>query len=417
MPLKRPFLIWRSLASRVFIAPRGLVARGAAVKHSYVPFILAPLFIKMPPTFHRPAAKGFRREATARTNSDHSGGGRDSTAPIELNKHTLSQLSEVESTFGDGIEYFRHMYGSSASLSSPATIRSREQNGRLKAAAQAATFLRRHFVLWQFRFPHSLLRISMDLISLFLVLFSCIYLPFCVSFDEKGPLFISLLDSMVCLVFFSFEILVSFMSWRTIEEDNPNLERFRTSSSFPMFAKSDIRLALLASSEPKLEGLKLQLSGIRSGAFTSIVTMSDSYNMMSYLRGYFIIDLLSVLPLDDIAMACTNTSGSSLSTVRLIRVIRLLRIIKMARLLKFSSRLKNVFGDFVGGTRRLAMLLMFLVFVLHLCSCLFFFLASEGPKGEINWLDTVGDWPAGDTAPVPAYSKYLVRASNPRVRM
>ncbi len=86
--------------------------------------------------------------------------------------------------------------------------------------------------------------------------------------------------------------------------------------------------------------------------------------------------------------------------LRLTRSFRLLRFFKLARLLKLSSRLKNVFGSISGGFRRLLFLMISLVVLIHIATCLFYFIAANPIFGENGdqeggetWLATVKDWP------------------------
>ena len=57
---------------------------------------------------------------------------------------------------------------------------------------------------------------------------------------------------------------------------------------------------------------------------------------LNYLRGWFTIDLLSVLPFDVVTIMGGFGDSSKVSVTRVVRLIRLLRLLKLARLLRAS---------------------------------------------------------------------------------
>ena len=67
---------------------------------------------------------------------------------------------------------------------------------------------------------------------------------------------------------------------------------------------------------------------------------------MNYLRGWFIIDLLSCIPFDVVAVALVESPGTSVSpaviqNLRLIRILRLLRIAKLMKILQGGRQFKR----------------------------------------------------------------------------
>ena len=63
-----------------------------------------------------------------------------------------------------------------------------------------------------------------------------------------------------------------------------------------------------------------------------------------YLKTWFFIDLVSVIPVDNIMMSFDTSGSSNASLLSLIRMLRLLRLIKLARILRASrifSRWEN----------------------------------------------------------------------------
>ena len=99
---------------------------------------------------------------------------------------------------------------------------------------------------------------------------------------------------------------------------------------------------------------------------------------------------------------------------------------KQARLLKFNGRLKSIVGDIAGGLRRLLLLLLSLIVLMHIAACLLHYIALQPFFGEpgdgeggTTWLSTVKDWPAYNVSSslsgnsidglplIPATSRYI----------
>ena len=59
----------------------------------------------------------------------------------------------------------------------------------------------------------------------------------------------------------------------------------------------------------------------------------------NYLRGWFTIDLLSIIPFDFMS---AFTDGNAVKNLKIIRVIRLLRLLKLARIFKASRIFKRL---------------------------------------------------------------------------
>tara|TARA_B100000795_G_C22736724_1_gene413620 strand:- start:36 stop:1091 length:1056 start_codon:yes stop_codon:yes gene_type:complete len=105
-----------------------------------------------------------------------------------------------------------------------------------------------------------------------------------------------------------------------------------------------------------------------------------------YLKGWFVIDLFSTVPIDFIAGAVISASGdassedlsSQLRALKLIRGLRLLRLLKLARLFKLK-KLAAVLDDsdfFHPAMIKVVSLLFKIVFVAHLLACFWFLVGS-----------------------------------------
>ena len=60
-----------------------------------------------------------------------------------------------------------------------------------------------------------------------------------------------------------------------------------------------------------------------------------------YLKGWFTIDLVSLLPFDFFAMFSGPKARLALERLKILRMIRLLRLLKLARMLRASRMLKR----------------------------------------------------------------------------
>ena len=295
---------------------------------------------------------------------------------------------------------------------------SKEQLTRMESAAAAHSLLVAYPLAWQFFFPHSYTRLFLEVIGLLLVIFSVCYLPYEVGFNDPGPVVISFLGSIFSDAFFGFDMLVSFCSWHTVEEASPTFDNLSLQNPlFSHFSKTDLRAAIaVASPQPGHSKLFLLVSGTSSSSFDNLITTNWRHNILSYFRGYFIVDFFSVFPLDLLISALTNAdSVPTLAALRLARAVRLLRLAKMSRLFKLGSRFKHIFGSLTGGARRLLALILSLFVIMHVSACLFHFAAVQPASGNgdldggATWLATVSDWPiwSGNSYTDPSSPSYV----------
>merc|ERR1712100_557468 len=61
---------------------------------------------------------------------------------------------------------------------------------------------------------------------------------------------------------------------------------------------------------------------------------------MHYFKGWFIVDLVSILPFDMVSCVGSSDNREDVAKLKIIRFVRLLRLIKMVRLLR-ASRIVN----------------------------------------------------------------------------
>lgn len=133
---------------------------------------------------------------------------------------------------------------------------------------------------------------------------------------------------------------------------------------------------------------------------------------VNYLRGWFVIDFTSSLPLeliDAMVAALQEDHGRSASngTLKVFRALRLVRLLRLLRLLKIQ-RYINIIEEALNVNLQilnLAKLLSGIVYLMHVLGCAWYFIASAmGAQGIPTWLD-VYDSGSGQDADV--WTQYL----------
>lgn len=111
---------------------------------------------------------------------------------------------------------------------------------------------------------------------------------------------------------------------------------------------------------------------------------------MEYVKGWFFIDLISVIPFD-LIFAYSNVNRITRFS-RLGRISKIVRMIKMVRLLKIAkvhSKLMKNFQQVVqiaGGLERLVFLLLIFLILIHVIACLWIFIAKFDEGSKENWI-------------------------------
>lgn len=109
----------------------------------------------------------------------------------------------------------------------------------------------------------------------------------------------------------------------------------------------------------------------------------------SYLRSWFLIDLISCIPFDNLVEWTIDSSSADLRLIQLVRIARLLRIIKLLRVVNFVKLfyrledLLNISPAFLG----LCSTLIKVVFIAHLVSCMWWGLSTN--LSTQAWYDNV----------------------------
>jgi hyperpolarization activated cyclic nucleotide-gated potassium channel 2 len=107
----------------------------------------------------------------------------------------------------------------------------------------------------------------------------------------------------------------------------------------------------------------------------------------SYLRSWFLLDLIATIPYGDFFFPHTNHTLVSNENTRLkhgLKLLRLIRLIRLFRVSRLFQRIQNTV--FIRSTvTALMKYLLIVMFVAHWCGCLFHVIASASTY-EKNWI-------------------------------
>eukprot|EP00658_Telonema_sp_P-2_P048478 TRINITY_DN36880_c0_g1_i4.p1 TRINITY_DN36880_c0_g1~~TRINITY_DN36880_c0_g1_i4.p1 ORF type:complete len:634 (-),score=95.50 TRINITY_DN36880_c0_g1_i4:242-2143(-) len=122
-----------------------------------------------------------------------------------------------------------------------------------------------------------------------------------------------------------------------------------------------------------------------------------------YLRGWFTVDLISVLPLEVI--------HSDLQVVKLLRLLRLLKLLKVARFEAIVARWQIKFGV-PYSTLNLCLNLVVVLLAVHWTACLWFMFMEFESDDETKWISTANsDWTSNNVNANDGYCAALSHAA------
>ncbi|KAI8916565.1 hypothetical protein DFJ77DRAFT_483323 [Powellomyces hirtus] len=110
--------------------------------------------------------------------------------------------------------------------------------------------------------------------------------------------------------------------------------------------------------------------------------------LMRYLKSWFLIDLLSVIPFEMLNMF-SGGDQKNLSQLRLLRFLRLARLLKLLRVLRASRKLKQwrVYIDLRYATLQLLQYCIIIFFVIHWLACGYRLAGEQNdPHDRPGWL-------------------------------
>ena len=162
---------------------------------------------------------------------------------------------------------------------------------------------------------------------------------------------------------------------------------------------------------------------IKSGGKSRVQRSVDAWEFRlnrvccNYLKGWFIIDVLSVTPsLFDIIPLVQDGEGSDMSNFKVMRNIRTLRLIKLLRIVRGSRVLKRweTRISMPYATITLTQLMVMVVYVVHVVACVLGIISDySSPKPKLDsWMGYFGWCGAGDESPDGYTGKVLLYDEN-----
>jgi hypothetical protein len=97
-----------------------------------------------------------------------------------------------------------------------------------------------------------------------------------------------------------------------------------------------------------------------------------------YLRGWFVVDFCSSVPIDQIVEGVTDIDSKQLRSIKIIRALRLVRLLKMARLLKLVKYISHVQDHLEESANippamfKLFRLIFQIIFIAHFVGCFWY---------------------------------------------
>eukprot|EP00746_Dinoflagellata_sp_MGD_P138980 gnl/MRDRNA2_/MRDRNA2_72521_c0_seq1.p1 gnl/MRDRNA2_/MRDRNA2_72521_c0~~gnl/MRDRNA2_/MRDRNA2_72521_c0_seq1.p1 ORF type:complete len:802 (+),score=97.17 gnl/MRDRNA2_/MRDRNA2_72521_c0_seq1:217-2622(+) len=141
-----------------------------------------------------------------------------------------------------------------------------------------------------------------------------------------------------------------------------------------------------------------------------------------YLRGWFVIDLMSILPFDSVGLVLQNPAVQKLKLIRIVRLLRLLKILRVLRASRIMKRWENR-TSLSYSVQGLIKFTLLLVLITHWMGCLWgllgFLLATDltceddggfridSSSAGGSWI-TARDW--GPNSPCIHFDAYLASA-------
>ena len=165
------------------------------------------------------------------------------------------------------------------------------------------------------------------------------------------------------------------LPYRVAFEDSTPLGWMIIDGIMDCFFVADIVLNFLTGFREKKEGGKIVMSCRRSA--------------LHYVKGWFLIDLLSTLPFQLIELATESTQSYNklLRLARLPRLYRLLRIFKCVRIMRRSA-FRKCFAclRIKAGVKRILVVTGLALFFAHLVACFWFLFAKIDEFGPDTWV-------------------------------
>merc|ERR1719399_2505198 len=130
-----------------------------------------------------------------------------------------------------------------------------------------------------------------------------------------------------------------------------------------------------------------------------------------YLKGWFTVDMASILPLDTVGLVMQQDNLQSMKGIRIIRLLRLLKLLRIMRAMRILERWEDLIAVSYAVIALIKFFLMVVVLA-HWSACLLRLVPSLevmiDPKTgkQVSWLRALavngfdnGEWECGDNSP------------------
>lgn len=135
-----------------------------------------------------------------------------------------------------------------------------------------------------------------------------------------------------------------------------------------------------------------------------VLILNRKLIVISYLKSWFILDLLSTVPYSDIVQYAMNSSqiddydykhSKTPQLLRLFRILRFLRFLKLLRVLKLSSLKQKyedlIYNDNVGVLSGIIRILILILFTTHTFACIFWLIGyNTSSTNPSSWVIVKG---------------------------
>jgi hypothetical protein len=132
-----------------------------------------------------------------------------------------------------------------------------------------------------------------------------------------------------------------------------------------------------------------------------------------YITGFFIIDLLSIIPFDVIFASLHFNGLARFSKIgRMYKLVRITRLLKLFKILKEQSRIHKILTDYLRiglGMERLIFFTFLTIIAIHICACLWIiFPRIIETDGEVDnfkgtWLENYTEYSKTDLYAISLY--------------
>lgn len=113
--------------------------------------------------------------------------------------------------------------------------------------------------------------------------------------------------------------------------------------------------------------------------------MSKKQIALSYLKGFFLLDLLSSIPFN---LFTTATNANKL--LRILKIPRLIRMLKLAKVLRLKDLYKGTAISYYmkinGGIIKIIGLTLVTILILHFAACAFSAIALLSDEDTTSWV-------------------------------